>query len=124
MMRVTRAIAKRLRLHIDRVNTKGISFIGETLGDFIETNGLRYGFDLSKYNASLQECGISRITAQEYDKAKAEKIKYHLVPDEDMKHLAMLINCMLEEHKEPPYRKQWQEFSMWISNGKFKIIKK
>jgi hypothetical protein len=124
MMRVTRAIAKRIKLHLANVSGIGISYIGESLSDFIEINGLRYGFDLIKYNAKLQECGLRRITAQEYEKAKAEKTTYHLVSDKDMKHLAMLINCMLEEYKEPPYRKQWQEFSMWISNGKFKTIKK
>lgn len=124
MMRVTRAIAKKIKLHDDETDTGGISYVGETLDNFIDEAGLRYGFDISKYNAVLVKCGIRRITAQEYDKAKSEKTKYHLVPDEDMKHLAMLINCMLEEYKEPPYRKQWKEFSMWISNCKFKTIKK
>lgn len=124
MMRVTRAIAKKIKLHDDSTDTGGISYAGETLDNFIEEVGLRYGFDISKYNAALEECGVRRITAQEYEKAKAERTTYHLVSDKDMKHLAMLINCMLEEYKEPPYRKQWQEFSMWISNGKFKTIKK
>lgn len=116
MRRVTKAIARRIKLNENKY--------GETLADFIKEAGLRYGFDISKYNATLEKYGICAITSAEFDKAKAIKTKYYLVSEEDMKRLTLLITNMLEEYKEPPYRKQWQEFNMWISNGKFKIIKK
>ena len=54
MMRVTRAIAKKIKLHDDETDTGGISYVGETLDNFFDDAGLRYGFDISKYNAVLE----------------------------------------------------------------------
>lgn len=124
MMRVTRAIAKKIKLHDDSTDTGGISYAGETLDNFIEEVGLRYGFDISKYNAAFEECGIRRITAQEYEKAKNIKEEFVLVPKKDMDVITACVDCILDNYKDPPYRKNWQEIRRWLHSGKFKIIKK
>lgn len=48
------------RLEDDETDHGGVSFIGETLGDFLDDIGL-FPESLSQLNKALAECGIKKI---------------------------------------------------------------
>lgn len=123
-MKITKKIAERITLRDDATETGGISYIGETLDNFMAEAGVPFGSSLKRVNEALVECGISRITEQEYEKAKNIKEEFVLVPKKDMDVITACVDCILDNYKDPPYRKNWQEIRRWLHSGKFKIIKK
>ena len=72
-MKISKKLAQKIILKDDETETGGISFVGETLADFIEEVDMPFGIDLSYYNTALKECGIMRISLQEIKKAKQSK---------------------------------------------------
>ena len=48
-------------LEDDETETGGTSFCGETLGDFLESVGMKGETDLDKINLALKDCGIKEI---------------------------------------------------------------
>ena len=64
-MKITKKIARRIKLKDDCTETGGISYVGETLDNFMEECSIPYGTTLNEINPKLVANGIQLITEQE-----------------------------------------------------------
>lgn len=64
-MKITCKIAKRITLRDDATETGGISYIGETLDNFMAEAEVPFGSSLKRVNEALVECGIEPLCKEE-----------------------------------------------------------
>ena len=64
-MKITKKIAERITLRDDATETGGISYIGETLDNFMAEAGVPFGSSLKRVNEALVECGIEPLCKEE-----------------------------------------------------------
>lgn len=65
-MKITKKIAERITLRDDANETGGISYIGETLDNFMAEAGVPFGSSLKRVNEALVECGIEPLCKEEF----------------------------------------------------------
>ena len=68
-MRITKKIAKKIVLCDDATYFGGVSYIGETLDNFMAECEIPFGTSFTRVNDNLIECGIQPITKTEVAEA-------------------------------------------------------